>query len=367
MKIGLLKIGGRIAPRTRKNINAGEADSILQLLSMEHEVFVFSKYNEKDIEHSSGNIQYVNFLDDDFDISKYDLDTLVVINGSPNFFGGAVDPSLVKNYQLMKNWDGTIQYYLIDPLLYPKQIKKNVLRLSKDETLANSTDITNSKFHIITQCRNHEPLKEKMEKEEIASTYTYFPFDKYPLVLNELLKRNENPEVDLMYGGTFRSGRREKDIVKFYFGYNPEEIEVEIFGKLPLKKFKPKNIEGLEVPKITGEILFYEFTSKMADALSTVVIGDSFYSKCENMSPRFWESILAQNVAFIDTKFDQRKHTLPEELHDLYVDSREDVQKQILKLKENKELKNDILDKQLKLIEGFSNKEYLNSLIEAMN
>lgn len=366
MNIALLKIGGRISPLRKKNINAGEADSILQLLAMEHNVFIFSKYNEKEEAQSSDNFKYINFLDPDFNLKKYNIDKVVVINGSPNFFGGAIDDSLVKNYQIIKESEDKVFYYLIDPLLYPKQISNNILRLSKDEELAESVDITNSKIHIITQCRNVEPIKKKLVKENLEAEFTYFPFDKYPLILNELSPRNENPIIDLMYGGTFRSGRREKDIVKFYFDY-PEHIKVELFGKLPLEKFKEKLIDGLRVPKITGEVLFYFFVTKMEQSLATIVIGDSFYSECDNMSPRFWETILAQNVAFIDSGFDKKKSTLPEKLHKLYVKDRAEVLTKLEKIKSSPELRNNILDLQLEMIKDFSSTEYLHQLIEAMN
>ena len=47
----------------------------------------------------------------------------------------------------------------------------------------------------------------------------------------------DTAEYDLNYAGTFRGGRRETDMIKFFFGL-PDDIRVQMFGNLTLSQFK---------------------------------------------------------------------------------------------------------------------------------
>jgi hypothetical protein len=121
--------------------------------------------------------------------------------------------------------------------------------------------------------------------------------------------------VDISYGGTFRSGRREKKLVEFYFGY-PEDISVEVFGKIKLDDFNEKKIAGLNPPKFTGAVDYSKMIPKMSEAKFHIAIGDNQYPDFEMISQRVYESIMAGTFVFIDNEFDKNKRIFG---HDKYL------------------------------------------------
>lgn len=374
MNIGVVKIGGRILPSNNTSINTGEGESIVKLLSNSNVLNVFAKYNDKIINQSTEKVFYINNREDSFNINDYNLDCLVVVNGSPNFFGGNVEQTLIDTYRDIKNFNGKILYFLLDPLLYPKQIKSHVLRLlSKEEIaseevsrIADSVDISNKEIICISQARNTKALETKIEKEKLNVEFRYFPFDQYPLVNYDKNQYffNLDPEVDLLYGGTFRSGRREKDLIKYYFGL-PADISVELFGKLPIDKFNQKKIEGLSVPASTGEIPFYEFCDKMNKARASVIIGDSFYRDGENMSPRLWENIISRCVSIIDKNFDTKMYYKDIVTEECYVGNRQELESLLYKLKDDN-YRRSLIDKQIRSILDWNVENYVSTLMITM-
>ena len=364
MKIAVVKLGARVSYSSQGTSGGtGEAISIINMLKSYADVTVFTKILKKD-----KNPDDVTFVDIEDDCNTANFDALVVINGSVNFFGGAEDWHQIMNYKIINEFDGPIFYTYCDPELTLRNIWPSV---SVKEWASNwkQEDIELKNEEIIWLCQpyNTDFVQENLKKNVVfPKKLVHFPFEKFPC-MNERLPFNENPSVDLSYGGTMRGGKRIEKMVKFYFGH--EKINVEMFGKIELKDFpKKKLINNPAPPKFTGPVKYDQMLTKMNDALAHVVIGDPFYEKSSDVAQRTYESIWSSVVTFIDADLDKEKRVYGKSpiLSDfLYVSSRKDVEDKILALKGNKEIRKQIVDLQFKTV-NFDKDAYCKSFIDTI-
>lgn len=327
MKLAVIKLGARIVNKGTSG-GSGEAISIIKLLSLAgNDVHYFTKILDTDpkIDFATPH----NIFEDD--VKNYDA--LIIINGIVNFFGGVEDPLQLTNYKIINNFKGPIFYMYCDPNLFLRQIWKSVenkkwgKKYSKDDIYISRDDIV-----YIHQPYNIEPFRSKIERQINVKKYVHFPFYKFPL-MNKRLEYN-NKIKDLGYGGTLRYGKRENKLLKFYFGY--DKIKSYLFGNIKLKKFK-KWDGKLNPPIIEHAVQYNEFLNKQSEFYATVNIGDKEYEG-NTLSQRIYESILANNICFIDKEFDPEMRIFQnDKLKDLlYVNNREEVKERLLKLKDEK-------------------------------
>jgi hypothetical protein len=359
VKVAVIKLGARISFNANDTSGAnGEARSICKMLHKGGaEVHIFTKILKKDT------------LVEDFrwhNLSEYSVwdaqramalgyDALVVLNGNVNFFGGAEDPEQLLNYVLLNNCHIPVFYIYCDPELTLKQVWPSV---SKKDWASNwaEEDLFVDRRDIIYLSQPFDVMQVMADingKNEIKpDRVIHFPFEKFPC-LNPQLPLNLNPEVDLSYGGTMRGGKREKKMVKFYFGH-PSDISVEMFGKIEAKDFDPKPIFGLRHPTFTGAVKYDEMLPKMNRAMAHVVIGDPYYEKINDMAQRAYESIWSSVITFIDADLDteRRVYGSNKQLADfLYVSSREQVSEVIQLLKRDPAMRKQIVEEQIKTID----------------
>ena len=149
------------------------------------------------------------------------------------------------------------------------------------------------------------------------------------------LEYNNSPIYDLLYGGTFRSGHREDDMIKFYFGYDRHNVAM--FGKITASNFSKNKVGNLTLPKFEKAVAYDKFSEKMNEAKATVIIGDKLYKTLDDLAQRIYESINAGNVTLIDSSYDYnlRVYTDPELINFCYVNNRQDVIDRLDKLKDN--------------------------------
>lgn len=375
MKVGVIKLGSRISFNANDTSGGnGEARSIIKMLKEGGaDVSIITKILKKD-----NLLPQYNWLhimgDSGIGIDQSDLDAhdvLVVLNGNVNFFGGAEDPEQLMNYKIINNFKGQVYYIYCDPSLTLKQVWQSVEKkpwgneYSKEDLFISRTDII-----YLSQPHDIEKVAAKLSKNEIIpSKFVHFPFEQFPC-LNEQLPVNETPEVDLSYGGTMRGGKRTKKMIKFYFDH-PEEISVEMFGKIKAEDFTDalsKWGHDLRHPQFSGAIKYDEMLPKMNKAMCHIVIGDPYYEEINDMAQRAYESIWSNVVTFIDTDLDQlrRVYGRDKELADfLYVADKKEVAEKILLLKNDPELRKQILQDQLNAI-NFNSKEYCERFVNLL-
>lgn len=367
MKVGVIKLGSRISYGGRDTSGGnGEVRSIIKILREGNaEVHIFTKILEKD-EKIDGLFFYQ--MEDFYDkINDLGLDCLMVLNGNVNFFGGAEDRPQILNYHVINNFNGKIFYVLCDPALQLKQIWSSVSKkpwgtnYKEKDILVTRDDIT-----YISQPYRVDLLIPIINKNGIPINHAvYYPFEKFPC-LNETIKPCALSELkaDISYGGTMRGGKREKKMIQFYFGYS-ENVDVEMFGKIELADFKPKLVGNLRPPRFSGTVKYDDFLPKMNTALSTVVIGDPLYETLEDINQRVYECAWANVLTFIDAEFDKKRRVFgsdKEVANFLYVNNRKEVEDRINIIKDNPDIREEILTSQIKAI-NFDRAKYSSQLL----
>ena len=366
MRIAVIKLGSRISFNANDTSGGnGEARSIIRMLHQGGaEVHIYTKTLKKD--NLLPEYHWHNLSDPvDMDVLN-GFDALVVLNGNVNFFGGSEDPEQLKNYMIINHFSKPVFYIYCDPELTLKQVWSSV---AKKEWASNwqmsDLNITRTDIIYLSQPHDVKRVRENFSKNEvIPAEIIHYPFEKFPC-LNDRLEWNPDPEVDLSYGGTMRGGKREKKMVKFYFGH-PEDISVEMFGKIQEKDFSPKHAGSLRRPTFTGPIRYDEMLPKMNKAMAHCVIGDPYYEEINDMAQRAYESIWSKVVTFIDTDLDQLRRVYgrdPVLAEFLYVSSCEELTDKLRLLKEDVNLRRTILASQLEAI-NFNADEYCKNFVD---
>ena len=350
MKVALIKLGSRIAISSRATSGGtGEALSIIKMLTNSNvNVDVYTEILSKDeIDNLDFNIY--NIEDTYKDINNKNYNALIVLNGNVNYFGGVDSPPQTLNYYIINNFKGKVFYILCDCNLILKQVWKSIENKNwVNNYKKDDINITRNDIIYISQPRDIIKLKNKLSKLDIIiDDIIHYPFEKFPLVTSEYLQINPEYKYDISYGGTFRGGKREKDMIKFYFDY-PEDIKVEMFGKITESNFNKKLIENLRLPDFNKAVPYNEFNNKMSDSLATIIIGDPLYKQLDDLAQRIYESILVGNIVFIDSSYDYNKRVFKNEelIKFNYVSNKEEVIDRIRLLKEDKDLRNHIIELQ---------------------
>lgn len=364
MKIGVLKLGARISFSSQGTSGGtGEALSIIRMLTGGGgEVVVFTKILNKD--ENPDSIEFRNIEDEYSNIN--DLECLVVINGTVQFYGGAEDRSQLLNYEIINNFKGPVFYILCDPELTFKQVWPSVSKKpwgsAWEESMLN---VVRADIRYISQPFDVDKVLADLKKNEVVpSTITHFPFEKFPC-LNDRLEFNPTPTVDLSYGGTMRGGKRMKKMAKFYFGH-PSDISVEMFGKIKEEDFKPDLKFGLTLPAFTGPVRYDEMLPKMNQAMCHCVIGDPWYEKINDVPQRLYESIWSSVITFVDADMDKlrRVYGIDKNLADfLYVNDRQELSEKIQLLKSDPSTRRQILQDQVKAVR-FVPEEYCSKFVQ---
>lgn len=370
MKIAVIKLGSRIAYGGKDTSGGnGEAKSIIRMLDEAGaDIHVYTKILKKD--KNPSHLTFWNIEDEYEGINSRGYEALVVLNGNVNFFGGAEAPDQILNYWLINNFKGRVYYIYCDPSLQLTQIwgsvaKKEWASSWKQEDI----EITRNDIVYVSQPYNLKAVKEIQDKVGIEIEKTvHYPFERFPC-LNEQIKINENPSVDLSYGGTMRGNRRIKKMVKFYFGYS-DDIKVEMFGKIKepdLIATRDKHFSSkMRAPEFGPPVNYDEFMTKMNDTLSHVVIGDIWYEG-NDMAQRCFESIWSNVITFIDEDMDPQRRVFPSGpcAKFNYVKDHRDVEKRIKALKENPKIRKEILKAQFEAVD-FKPKEYCKGFLDIL-
>lgn len=331
MKIAVIKLGSRIATSGSSG-GSGEALAIIKLLTLAGaSVCAYTKVIDSDVENSDFEIR--NIEDNYTNVDGFDA--LLVMNGNVNYFGGVDDPSQTLNYYIINHFNGPVYYIMCDCNLLLKQIWPSIEKKKWSSNYnKNDINIVRDDIIYISQARFVDKVISKAKKQDVKiKDIKYFPFEKFPLITFKEKEFNENPTYDILYGGTFRGGKREDDMIKFYFGYD-SSYNVEMFGKIEYNNFNINKVNNLNPPKFGKPVSYGDFQDKMWDSKSTIIIGDKLYKSWGDLAQRIYEGIQTRNVVFIDSSYDfQKKVFNKSELRDFnYVTSSNDVKSRLKKL-----------------------------------
>lgn len=363
MKIAVIKLGARITWETSGGVAPGEAVSLCKALKRGGaEVHVFTALSKRDTLHES--LIWHDILTDR-DTSE--LDMLVIINGTVNFFGGKEDRGQALNYEVINQFKGAVVYMMCDPYLPLLQIWKNVQDKQVDPKLGwentyleENVLITRTDISLCSQSYNLENMKKFWVKKGGVPIDEIFhaSLDRFPF-LNDWLEPAPHPTVDLMYGGTPRGGRRIPNLHKWYWNL-PRDLRVEIFGTIDRSDFEKHPKVGQKVtylqevehaPNFTGKVKYDEVLPKMNNALATLICGDPDYEPLDIIPQRVAECIAAGNLVFIDANMDPSRRIYPvgTEAHNfLYVTSPESLASRLQSVKQDPGVRQFLIDEQRK-------------------
>ena len=356
-KIALIKLGCRFSLNSKsKTGGVQEAISIIDMLNTSGiQVDVYDKIL-KDDEPSTNTLLNIYNIDrietglfDDplpyyETVNDQGYDALIVLNGNVTYFGGEDRPHETKKLIILNEFKGKVFYIIGDFNLILKNSEKSLLakkwvRSYDGHKLATDRD----DIIYISQGKNTELLLNNINKSSSNSTVhvkevRYFPIEKFPWFAMEYGKFNENPEFDLIYGGNFRGGSREADMIKFLYGY-PEDVKVRVFGAISESQFNKSKVKDLRAPDFNSKSYDYlTYCKELNKSKAIMIIGDGRDKLYNKTAARVFESVKMGLVLFIDESLDPNKTVFKnEELNTFcYVNSKEDVIEKLNKLNDIK-------------------------------
>ncbi len=306
------------------------------------------------------------FFDDDlgfnsiylYDAKPNKYDFILLMNSHPNFFGGQKDQIVIDKFKWLAMVRCPILYLFNDMNLPFEQLWKNIKDRSWNDCAEDDVKIT-APIYIISQFRDLNYSININDKNHDILGGAFIDFGVW-ILKNYQSKFVENKKLyDLIYGGSFRGGRREKKFIDFFFD---KDLNVALYGTIKLSNFKstsdnpPKNWLG----KIPSDKVIEENSL----GFSTVIIGEKGYN--DNIEIiRIYESILSGAITFIDNDFDP-KHLIYPDNNFLYIYNGNDLENKIKQLKNNDSLYKKCIASQLIYIDKKSKIDYIGQLLEFM-
>ena len=350
MNIGIIYLNSLV--NGANTIGSLEVNNIANALRKHAHVDIIAQY-PKDKTKQVDKIVDIMKLDN---LNNYDK--VLFYNTSINFYGNRKNPPLNKAYELMVSYERTIYYLLVDLEIPFKQfwtcVENRGWDIKKEDVFITS-DIV-----IISQGSNLDRVKYVHRKvDEYITDYIYFPLEQHILTNDPvILDINDNPEFDLIYGGSWRGGRRNKKMAD-YFGQ--KNLKIKLFGNIPENKIENKDIT------FSKKVAPNKVLETNNDAMCTIVFGDKSYN--DNMvTLRLWESLLSRTIVFIDNDFDRdKKLNFPEFL---YVENGKELADKIKILKENNNIYKQIresLDKYINSAINEKSKNWANDFIKILS
>ena len=350
MKVALIKLGCRFSLNSKsKTGGVQEAISIIDMLTTSGiQVDVYDKILNGDAPSNNKllNIYSIDkvesgLFDDDLPyyetVNDQGYDALIVLNGNVTYFGGEDRPHETKKLIILNEFKGKVFYIIGDFNLILKNNERSLLAkpwIHNYDGHKLSTDRDDIIY--ISQGKNVEKLFNDINNSSSKNTVhvkevRYFPIEKFPWFTLENASFNESPEFDIIYGGNFRGGRREDDMIKYLFDYD-ESIKVKVFGEISEDRFNEKKIKDLRKPLFVSKSYDYlTYCNELRKSKSIVIIGDGKDKLYNKAAARVFESVRMGLVLFIDESLDPNKTIFKnEELREFcYVNSREDIEERL--------------------------------------
>lgn len=308
----------------------------------------------------------IPYFKDIYNTDLNDYDEVVVYNCSLNPFGGVFKDEAITTMMKMHGFKGDLYYYLCDPKMpcadFAAYLKykakgtgkvpadnKDGFREVSDEYLDEWSKSTWPRIKIMFAGCDYDKYYEIFTKKNAGRTtvssrlnpdydWCFVPLFEYYAV-NEMLdeKLRDYPvsdkKHDLVYFGNNRMTERNKIIESFY---DQEGLDCQIIGYDP--KFTKCKYEH------TGYVSHDELFPMICNSYATLVLGDTLHNN-NTRTPRFFEAMLLDVVAFIYEKYDEEhKFVSNPRLRELiYVKTPEELRKKIDIIKKDEQLRKEII------------------------
>jgi len=335
MKLAIAKIGATIT-FSANNSSAANADILYFLRQLEidnHDITI--------ITHKTRNTKIpkrIKFLEVAKTPNIEEFDALLVFNGSINFFGGACDPNLLALYNMMRCSTIPIVYVNTDGQLYFKQLWPSIWKRDWAQNLhQNDYWVDPTRVSYLTQASDKARLEKFIDSKDDAikpDSIRHYPIARTILAKHEkFIPKNETPyhlkTYDLGFGGATRNTYKRKRIEHYY--NHPNTL---LFG----------NLRGVTAPlaKMQAKCSYQHFIRMMMMCKSTVIVGDEFYED-NHCTLRFYESLLADCVTYIDRRMDPHFHWYGG-MRDFHITNPEEIYIDTLEYNAFREYKNFVLD-----------------------
>lgn len=166
------------------------------------------------------------------------FDGIVMLNASVNFFGGVLDKSIVRKWNLIFGENCPVFYWFTDFLLPLKNFHKTINKRFGESENVHCIDPKPENIYLISYAKELDLLKKWWKGKgfiEYKNAYFYDISEscfKHLPHLEPKAYKNEN----IVYVGNFRNGHRFKQITKL-----SEDKQLEIYGRWPEKSI-PENV-----------------------------------------------------------------------------------------------------------------------------
>lgn len=346
--LGILKIGANITFQPTITRTAANFDvlSVCRALSDNfHLHFITSRTRNTVIPK---DCSFTDVEDACNKINDLGIDALLVFNGTVNNWGGEPNHATFAIWKIIRYFKGRVFYLHTDGSMRLHQIYDETFVKRGWDSRWPFADIYVDRDDIVylTQARSPRRIKDLTNGNSIIpikeENIFYFPIQEAILLRSPKLPKERKIYWDLIYGGSYRNGRRRDRMAKWYFGH--ENLKTLMFGSISLDKFKGVQLDEPS-PVFEGAIQNAEYVSKLSTGLATVHIVDPWYED-HWVSLRFYEALIAGVVPFIDIEADRRKKLyFPGSVLEnfLYVKKRKDLTDRIQLIK-NEDCLNEVLD-----------------------
>lgn len=354
---------------TRISLSSNNVRSVDLIYMRDYLLNVLKRDQVDFISRKSKKETDLDYFKDTKEVDFNDYNEIYIYNSTFNPFGGLFKSEALDTFEKLYNYNGELFWFLVDPKMPPMDFAKflknrdknneyifgcdvaeNNKRYISPEIVDNWTDKVWKKMKVAYGGIDYDryikiwngSLKDKAkgsykELNEDTEWFNFWIFEYYAVNEDlELKLKNyekiENP-YDLVYFGNNRQNERNKVIKKFY--------DIPEFKKFCIG-FDP-NLSNTDVEKyVKHDELFRLLGEK---CLATLVVGDNLHNGNER-TPRFFEAMLLDIVAFINLDFDPEKNYVKNEfLKDfIYVSSKEELKNKIEQIKNNPELYKKIVD-----------------------
>ena len=362
-KAGIVCLGTRIS-LSSSNVRSVDLcymrEYILNVLKREQVDFISKKSKkEKDIDY------YKDTKETDFN----DYDEIYIYNASFNPFGGLFKDEALDTFEKLYSFNGDVIYFLVDPKMPAMDFSTFLKARDKNNEYIFKCDDKNKGYKRYIAPEIVDNWREKVWKR-MKVAYGGIDYEKYLKMWNDGNKKskstyrmlNEDVEwfnfwifeyyavneeldlklknykkidepYDLVYFGNDRQNERNKIIKQFY--------DIPEFKKFFIG-FDPK-LENTDIEKYVKHQELFQLMGEKC--LSTLVVGDTLHQGNER-TPRFFEAMMLDIVAFIWDKYDPDKNYVKSEyLRDfIYVSTKDELKTKINKIKANPELYKKIVD-----------------------
>lgn len=284
---------------------------------------------------------------------KYDA--VLFMNSSPNFFGGTKNDDILNKYRFLAKCKCPIFYLFNDRALTFMQlwpaIQKREWNIDTEETIKIKSDI-----YLASQFTDVEECIRINNKYNNIKGGRFIDFGCWRLNNFESLIKENKHVYDLIYGGSFRSGRRKEKYEDYFFD---KDLNVAIYGTMKLSNFK--DIENKKAPDAwLGKVNCLKAIDENSLGFATVIIGEKGFNNNIH-TIRMYESILSNTITFIDNDLDSQ-HTIYRDDY-LYVHNGKELETKIKELKENKDLYNKCLNTQKQFLLRKSTVDWVGDLL----